>query len=207
MKLITSALACMCMLGCSRQDSNNASQPRSLPAATSFVGIEIGSSNTMPECARYTPDGEYQVASLQPVTPCFIPTLNEVVAIDGVEVKQPADFPKNIAILFRAEQVPAGIDTRAAGIIQAGRLAEVAVEQSADASFEEKKKFIPLLEKKYGPVAGFTTDRDPYWHRPNMDVIYYSAAVAGKARIVARSTSYKEWLQRSAPAPRQPGTF
>ncbi|MEQ7866545.1 hypothetical protein ABQ137_07935 [Xanthomonas sp. WHRI 8393] len=207
MKLITSALACMCILGCSRQDSSNASPPGPLPAATSFVGLEIGSSNTMPECARYTPDGDYQVASLQPVTPCFIPPLNEVVAIDGVEVKRPADFPKNIAILFRAEQVPAGIDTRAAGIIQAGRLAEVAVEQSADASYDDRKAFIPLLSKKYGQLAGFTSERDVYWHQPNMDVIYYPAPMPYKVRIVARSTSYKEWLQRSAPAPQKPGTF
>ncbi|WP_415916328.1 hypothetical protein SE336_16050 [Xanthomonas arboricola] len=207
MKLLMSALACMCILGCSAQDTNNASLPAPVPATTSFAGLQIGSSITMPECARYTPDGDYQVSSLQPVTPCFIPLLGEVVAVDGVEVKRPPDFPKDISILFRAEQIPAGIDTRAAGVIQAGRLAEVTVEQSADASFEEKKKFIPLLEKKYGPVAGFTMDRDPYWHQPNMDVVYYSAVAAGKARIVARSTSYKEWLQRSAPASPQSGTF
>ncbi|WP_372183187.1 hypothetical protein [Xanthomonas axonopodis] len=147
------------------------------------------------------------MASLQPVTPCYIPILGEVVAIDGVEVKRAPDFPAKISILFRAEQVPAGIDTRATGIIQAGKLAQVALQQSNDASYEDKKTFIPLLEKKYGPVSGFTSEKDLYWHQPSMDVVYSPAVAAGRSVIVARSTAYKEWLQRTTPAPAQPGTF
>ncbi|RFF46209.1 hypothetical protein D0A35_18915 [Xanthomonas campestris] len=207
MKLIASTLVCMFFVGCSADNKTDASVPAPRPDAKKFIGLEIGAPSPLPECARYSPDGDYQVASLQPVTPCSLLLEDEVVAIDGVEIKRSPDFPSKIAILFRAEQVPAGIDTRAAGIIQAGKLAEVVVEQSDDASYEDKKSFIPLLNKKYGPIAGFTSDRNVYWHQPNMDVIYYAAAMPAKVRIGARSTSYREWLQRSAPAPQQPGTF
>lgn len=70
--------------------------------------------------------------------------------------------------------------------------------------------FIPLLQKKYGPISGFTSEkyepiamftsaRNVYWHQPNMDVIYFPGGATSRSLILARSTPIRNGYSDQPP--------
>ena len=197
MKLIASVLVCMFVAGCGADDRTNTPVPTPRPVEKTFLGLEIGAPSSLPECARY-PDAPapYLPAVMQPVTPCSMPQ-ERVFDIHGVELKREYDYPWKIVIYFHPEQVPVGLEKQADAIIQAGKLAEVKVQQSVSSTPEDRETFMPLLKKRYGPIAGSTFDQGAYWHQPNMDVIYFRGIASDRSVIIGRSPAYREWLQRT----------
>lgn len=109
-----------------RRRQNHCPNTRTACSCNDIFGLRVGALTPLPECVIDPPDGPYHE---QPVMPCFV-SLEPVFGFNGRKIKWAPDYPVKITILFHPEQVPVGLDSRADGIIQSGRLAEVALRQS-----------------------------------------------------------------------------
>ncbi|MBH1851904.1 hypothetical protein I5V61_06455 [Stenotrophomonas maltophilia] len=189
--------ACAALCACSQSGSEQVSLPAPIKESDTFLGLVLGEPVAVPECSKYTADGDYKVPSFQEATPCLTRTQSHVVAVDGVPVQDSRKQQERVGILFSPNQVPIGLDNSARGAIHNGALSEVTLPFRQDSSLAQRQAVEALLVNKYGQPSPTLDGTALTWRLEAITVFSYPPERGHPAEISAVTNSYLAWIGSS----------
>jgi len=189
--------ACLALCACSAADPGQSLPPAINETPSTFLGLTLGLPVAVPDCSRYSDEGEYKVASFQEVTPCLMRDRSRVVAVDGVSVKPDPSAPVTVGILFSASQVPEGMGTSARVTFKDDLLSEVSLPFSAHATGSDYQAINKMLREKYGPVTHNGSGDGLLWRLSGMVVLSLPPEAGNPGRVIAMSNAHLDRLMQA----------
>lgn len=185
---------CLALCACSAAETGQSLPPAIDETPNTFLGLTLGLPVAIPDCSRYSDDGDYKVASFQEVTPCLMRDLSRVVAVDGVSVKPDPRAPVTAGMLFSASQVPEGMGTSARVTFKDDLLAEVSLPFLTTATGSDYQTINKMLSEKYGPVTHNGSAYGLLWRLSDMVVVSLPPEAGNPGRVIAMSNAQLDRL-------------
>lgn len=180
---------CLALCACSAAEPGQSLPPAIDETPSTFLGLTLGLPVAIPDCSRYSDDGDYKVASFQDVTPCLMRDRSRVVAVDGVSVKPDPSAPVVAGMLFSSSQVPEGMATSARVTFKDDLLSEVSLPFSVNATGSDYQAINKLLTNKYGPAMHNGSSDGLLWRLSDMVVVSLPPEAGGPGRVIAMSNA------------------